>query len=171
MSKSVRVQPGLIVRLIHRISEKNRNRSGLQRYFGATDINLSRERRLEHPVGSLPHIALPSLPDIASLPLVDIPLTAPLATSAIEFDRNQSGQITTVAAGSQSVVHKAPAQIEAPLKPEERLSLEELIQTLDMAGVKVKEVRSLPSGGSCIKIEDLFEGAEKHQYEYVTTGR
>jgi len=55
--------------------------------------------------------------------------------------------------------------------PSETLNVEELVQILEISGAKVKEVRALPTGGSCIKIEDLFVNHTEREYEHVKARR
>jgi len=173
MSKAVRVQPGLIVRLMQKISKLKPNRTELQKHFGATDLDLSQDQWMEHPSVSIPDLALPPIPAIGSLSILDIPLIEPLAGVDRKLTQNRSELVVAASSAKRAADahHGLLTVCGTPTKQEKRLTVEELIQTLEMTGARVKEVRALPSGGSYIKIEDIFEDINEREYEYAPAGR
>ena len=168
MSKAIRVRQGLIVRLIRRMSEVNRKK--LKGYFGATDINQSRELWSGNPMVPIPDLALPSISDIYSLPTLDLPLIDPLTVVSNKSNQNVMDLIS-VSQVANSVSDNSSIINDTHSITKETVNVEDLVQALEITGAKVKEVRALPAGGSCIKIEDFFVDYTEPEYEYVTVGR
>lgn len=168
MSKAVRVRQGLIVRLFRRISETNH--TGSQSYFGATDINQSKDLWADNPAVNTPELSLPPIPDICPLPALDFPLTDPLAVISNKPNQNRT-DLVPVSQNTNPATNDSPTVTDTKLMSSDTLNVEELVQALEISGAKVKEVRALPTGGNCIKIEDLFVDYDEREFEHVKVRR
>ena len=168
MSRAVRIKERLLVRFISKAltSQKTRKR----RFFTATDINLVRDQWMDISMVAMPELALEPIPDIGLFPAPDISLIDPFTTVSDKPNQNRS-DVSFVLQLPIPDTNVSPAIPDTKSMHNETVDVEELVQALRISGAKVKEVRSLPAGGNCIKIEDLFVNHTERDHEYVNARR
>ena len=149
--------------------------ANLMRFFGATDLSLKYSQDSKHSISDLgmgltPALGVtPFLPELAPLDHV----FDEFAFKGVYGEFSETGQWTMLPAKGTDVVPDSTGNtvLNRQLNQGSNTGeLQELLSFLDNGGLKVGEVRALPSGGIKITLDELIAIKQTKEPELVRVG-